>query len=137
MTVLPTAGAPASGPPASGPPIPRRKLGIVVSGIIAVVFGLLFAFYFYESLSQTLQLAAYLAAQNPRLTKVGHPQIAFPWIAIGPLLALPFITYGLAFLIGRRRSVLVAIAIFFMALAVLSATSLTLESIASQLTRIV
>jgi hypothetical protein len=123
--------------PDSATPSTRRRFSSIVFGVIAVVFALLFAFYFYESLSQTLQLSSYLAAQNPRLTKVGHPQIPFPWIAIAPFLALPFITYGVAFLFGRRRSVLVKIAVFFMALAVLSATSLTLESVASQLTRIV
>ena len=127
MTVLPESSARGRG----------RRFGIIVRGIIAVLFALLFAFYFYESLSQTLQLSSYLSTQNPLLKKVGHPQIAFPWITIAPFLLLPFVTYGLAYLIGRRRTALVSIAIFVMALAVLSATSLTLESIASQLTRIV
>lgn len=115
--------------------LPRRRFG-VLRGIIAVIFGLLFAFYFYEAVSQTLQLSSYLTAQNPILKRVGHAQIAFPWAAIAPFLALPFLTYAAAFLLARRRSVFASIAIFVMALALLSATSLTLESVASQLTRI-
>jgi hypothetical protein len=103
---------------------------------IAILFGLLFAFYFYEAISQTLQLSAYISSQNPLLHKVGHDELQFPWIAIAPLLLLPVVTYVLGFLIGRRRPLIFTVAIFVMALAVLSAGSLTLESVASQLTRI-
>lgn len=104
--------------------------------VIAVVFGLLFAFYFYEAIAQTLQLSAYISSQNPLLKKVGHPQIAFPWAAIVPLLLLPFVSYGLAFVVGRRRPALIKLALFVIALGVLAAGSLSLESVASQLTRI-
>jgi len=107
-----------------------------VHAVIAVLFGLLFAFYFYEALAQTLQLSGYLQTQNALLKKAGGTELVFPWQAIAPLLALPFVTYGLAFVIGRRRPVLVFVGIFVMALAVLSAGALTLESIAFQLTRI-
>jgi hypothetical protein len=108
-----------------------------VSIAIAIIFGLLFAFYFYEAISQALQLSDYLTEQNPLLKKVGHELIGFPWVAVGPLLALPFVTYALAFFIGRRRPLLMKIGLFVMGLAVLSAGSLTLESVASQLTRII
>lgn len=116
------------------PVAPRRMSGVAVA--FAILFGLLFAFYLYEAINQSLQLSDYLATQNPLLTKLGHDQLAYPWAAVGPLLALPVVTYALAFLLGRRRPVLVRIGIFVMGLAVLSAGSLTLESIASQLTRI-
>jgi hypothetical protein len=104
---------------------------------IAIVFGLLFAFYLFEAISRSLQLSEYLAGQNPILRKAGHAELVFPWIAVIPLLLLPIVTYVLAFLIGLRRRPLALVALFVMALAVLSAGSLTLQSIASQLTRIV
>ncbi|MBK4346321.1 hypothetical protein [Lacisediminihabitans changchengi] len=113
----------------------RTKFG-VIHAIIAVVFGLLFAFYFYEALAQTLELSGYLQTQNGVLKKAGGTELVFPWAAIAPLLALPFITFGLAFVIARRRPILAFVGVFVMALAVLSAGALTLESIAFSLTRI-
>ncbi len=103
---------------------------------IAIVFGLLFAFYLYEAISQALQLSQYLGVQNPLLKKVGHDPLAFPWAAIVPLVLMPAVTFVLAFLLGRRRGVAVQVGLFVIALAVLSATSLSLESLASALTRI-
>jgi hypothetical protein len=103
---------------------------------IAIVFGLVFAFYLFESISRSLQLGEYLAGQNPILKKAGHLELVYPWVAVVPLLLLPIVTYVLAILIGLRRRALVLVALFVMGLAVLSAGSLTLQSIASQLTRI-
>jgi len=115
--------------------IERTRFGWM-HAVVAVLFGLLFAFYFYEALAQTLELSGYLQTQNGVLRKAGGTELVFPWQVIGPLLALPFITYGLAFLLARRRPILAFTGIFVMALAVLSAGALTLESIAFQLTRI-
>jgi hypothetical protein len=113
----------------------RVRFG-VVHAIIAVLFGLLFAFYFYEALAQTLELSGYLQTQNGVLRKAGGAELVFPWAAIAPLLALPFVTYGLGFVIARGRPILPFVGIFVMALAVISAGALTLESIAFSLTRI-
>ncbi|MET0805674.1 MAG: hypothetical protein ABWX66_00105 [Lacisediminihabitans sp.] len=115
--------------------IERTRFGWM-HAVVAVLFGLLFAFYFYEALAQTLELSGYIQTQNEVLRKAGGTELVFPWQVIGPLLALPFITYGLAFLLARRRPILAFAGIFVMALAVLSAGALTLESIAFQLTRI-
>jgi len=115
--------------------VERARFGWV-HAVIAVLFGLLFAFYFYEALAQTLELSGYLQTQNALLRKADATELVFPWVVIAPLLALPFITFGLAFLLARRRPILPFIGIFVMALAVLSAGALTLESIAFQLTRI-
>jgi len=115
--------------------VERTRFGWV-HAVFAVLFGLLFAFYFYEALAQTLELSGYLQTQNALLRKADATELVFPWVVIAPLLALPFITFGLAFLLARRRPILPFIGIFVMALAVLSAGALTLESIAFQLTRI-
>jgi hypothetical protein len=119
-----------------GAKVSPGRVGRVVSIAIAVVFGLLFAFYLYEAISQVLQLQSYVTGQNELLRKLGHSQLALPWIALVPLLVLPLVTYALAFFLGRHRTPLIELALFVMGLAVLSAGSLTLESIASQLTRI-
>ncbi len=110
----------------------RRVVGIA----IAILFGLLFAFYLYELISQAVQLEDYLRLQNPVLKKAGHVELVYPWVAIAPLLLLPFVTFTIAFVIGRRRTVLVRVVLFVMGFAVLASGSLTLESLASQLTRI-
>jgi hypothetical protein len=107
-----------------------------VTAIIAVVFGLVFAFYLYEAISQAISLGQYVTVQNPVLKRVGHQLLSFPWLVIGVYLLLPIVTFVLAILVGRRRSVPIKTGIFVLALAALSAASLALESIASAATRI-
>ncbi len=103
---------------------------------VAVAFGLLFAFYLYEAIAQAMALSQYVSVQNKLLGKLGHGLLSYPWVAIVIYLLLPFATYGLALVIGRRRTVVVRIGLFVLALAALSAGSLTLGSIASAATRI-
>ncbi|MCU1583720.1 MAG: hypothetical protein JWM49_276 [Microbacteriaceae bacterium] len=114
----------------------RSSAGLWATMIIAVVFGLVFAFYLYEAISQAISLAQYVAVQNPVLKRVGHALLSFPWLVIGAYVVLPIVTFVLAVVIGRRRTVPIRVGIFVLALAALSAASLTLESIASAATRI-
>jgi hypothetical protein len=107
-----------------------------LSATVAAVFGLLFAFYLYEAISQAIALSQYVSGQNKLLDKLGHGLLSYPWIVIVIYLLLPFVTYGFAFVLGRRRTFIVRIGLFVMALAALSAGSLTLGSIASAATRI-
>jgi hypothetical protein len=107
-----------------------------VTAIIAVAFGLVFAFYLYEAISQAISLAQYVTVQNPVLKRVGHPLLSFPWLVIGVYLLVPIVTFVLAIVVGRRRSVSIRVGIFVIALAALCAASLALESIASAATRI-
>lgn len=104
--------------------------------VVAIVFGLLFAFYLYESLSQTFELGQYVQSQNDLLKKLGHARLVFPTATIVIYLAVPFIVYVAALITGRRRILIHKIGIFVVALATVSALSLTLESIASAATRI-
>jgi hypothetical protein len=55
---------------------------------------------------------------------------------IGVYVLFPIVTFVLAIVVGRRRSIPIKIGIFVLALAALSAASLALESIASAATRI-
>lgn len=116
---------------------PRSAQPSVATLIVWVIFGLLFAFYFYEAIAQTLQLSAYVNGQNKSLANLGHPALSFPWLAIGPYLLFPVLVYAGAVLLSRRRAFLTKVAMFVIALALAAAMSLTLESLASAMTRIV
>lgn len=108
----------------------------VLSAVVLVGFGLIFAFYLYEAINQSVQLWQYVVTQNRLLARVGGATLVFPWLSIALYLALPFVGYAVAAWLGRRRRFGVRAALFWIALATVSALSLTLESIASLATRI-
>lgn len=116
---------------------PRSARPSIPTLVVWVIFGLLFSFYLYEAIAQTLQLSVYVSEQNKSLANLGHPGLSFPWLAIAPYLLFPVIVYAVALFLSRRRAFLTKVAIFVVALAMAAAVSLTLESLASAMTRIV
>ncbi len=96
--------------------------------IVLIFFGLLFAFYLYEAIAQTLQFSADLVLIDNLRQTVGQ-SVPYPWVPIIALIAAPVLSYAAAFLVSRRSALLARIAIFAIALAALSALSLTIESI--------
>jgi hypothetical protein len=93
---------------------PRVKYGWP-SIVIAIVFGLLYAYVFYEALGNLLQLPATLGASTP-------------WAVLIVDVALPVIVFGVAILLGRRRPIVFRVLFFIAGATVLSCA--TVASIA-------
>jgi hypothetical protein len=96
----------------------RARMG-VLSIIVAILFGLLYAFDLWEALSTLLELPAYYAL-------VGLEPSDLPWPILIIGLLSPPIVYGIAFALGLRRNTLERALIFLVGLAVVASASLTL-----------
>ena len=91
----------------------------VPSLIIAVVFGLFFAYDLWEAISTAVALPASYEAS-------GFDPATIPWWIVALYVLVPPVTYVLALVVGRRLTVGARALVFLVALAVSAALSLGL-----------
>ena len=98
--------------------------------IVAIAFGLLYAYDLFEAIANAFGVVAQLGDYNELAAEVGLDETAVPWgILIANILLAP-VLYAGAFLIGRRHSVPTAALVFLGGLAVVGALSLSLAAFA-------
>jgi len=114
-------------PSATKSAAPARSYGRR-GAVIAIVFGLLFAYDLFEAIGNVIGVVGGVQHTNEISKSLGLAQSAqVPWsILIADLLVAP-VVYAIAFLIGRRAGVLVRAAIFLMAVAAAAALILSIE----------
>jgi hypothetical protein len=89
----------------------------LLSIVVAALFGLLYVYDLWEAISNLVELPVLYAA-------LGLDGVGLPW---GPLIlgvALPPVVFGLALLVGRRRTVGVQSLLFVLGLANVAGASL-------------
>lgn len=78
---------------------------------LAVFFGLFYAYDVWEAVGNLVGLTQYAAALDSTLSSTG-------WVVLIAAILLPIGLFALAFVIGRRRSLAVRIALYVSGLAV-------------------
>lgn len=109
----------------------RRRASLLVFTAIAVLFGLLYAYDLYEAVTNLVSVpgeARYanndFYAENGLDGLVASP----PWAALVANVALPPVTYVVAFLLARRRRLPVVALIMLAGLAASAALSLSITA---------
>lgn len=113
----------------TGHPVELRRTGWP-SLAIAIVFGLFYAYDLFEAVSNAVGVPAQINGYNAARASVQLDPVPIPWgWLIVDVLASP-VAYVLAFLLARRRSVVIAALVFFIGLTVVSAVTLTAVALA-------
>ena len=100
----------------------------LVSAIVAIIFGLFFAYDLFEAISNFVLVIAGINHTNQISKDLGLSQSAvIPWVVLIPDLLIAPVVYAIAFVVGRRRRLLARAAIFLIALAAAAALILSLE----------
>jgi len=108
--------------PGSVLPPPPRRTNDWASVLIAIAFGLAFAWDLFEAIANLVGLLNYAAAADKRLN-------SFAWIILGAAIVLPPISYAIGLWIGRRRGPARLALVLFAALGASSCAALTLEAL--------
>lgn len=102
-----------------------RGLGLIV----AILFGLLYAYDLFEAISNLVAVPAQLADYNVFLIENDLTPVPVPWVILIANLLLPPAAYALAWLLGRRKGILVQALLFLLGLAVVAALTLSLTAL--------
>ena len=95
---------------------PTPRFGLL-SIVVAALFGLLYVYDLWEAISNLVELPVLYAA-------LGLDAASLPWALLILGVALPPLVFGLALLVGRRRTVGVQSLLFVLGLAIVAGASL-------------
>ncbi|MCU1406268.1 MAG: hypothetical protein JWQ43_2571 [Glaciihabitans sp.] len=101
---------------------PIRRLGWA-STAVAIIFGLVYAYYLYDAINSLVQVPAEYEA-------LGLSTADAPWGLLVMVLLIPIVTYAGAFVVGRRRNVFGRAVIFAAGLGVLATLTASAISLA-------
>lgn len=101
--------------------------------LVVALFALLYAQDLFQAVTDAFGVPADLEALNRLRAEADQPPIPVPWLPIVVNLLLPPVAFGVAFLIARRRSILVAVLVFALGLAVVAALTLDMYLLAGLL----
>lgn len=105
-----------------GKPAARAKTPAWLGWVIAVLFGLFFAFDFWEALGNFIGLSQYAGLIDTTLNTTGY-------VAMVIGLLIPILCFVVALIASRRSNPLAKFAIFLIALCVCAALSLDVQLI--------
>ncbi len=108
----------------------RGRLGWL-SLTVAILFGLFYAYDFFEAISNVVGVTAQINEYNAARGKVDLAPVPTPWALLIVDLLLAPVAYALAFFLGRRNSVFTKILIFSVGLTVVAALTLSVEALAA------
>jgi len=97
--------------------------------VVAILFGLLFAYDLFEAITNLIELPAQIGAANEFASENGLQAIEVPWTVLIVNTVLPVAAFGAAWWAGRGRSIGSQVLIFLMALAAVAALTLTLTAL--------
>lgn len=97
---------------------------------VVVVFGLLFAQDLFQAITDAFAVPADIAALNALRAEGDLSPVAVPWLPIIVNLALPPILFAAALAVSWRRSALVTLLVFAVALALVAALTLDMYLLA-------
>lgn len=116
----------------TGARAPRQRPGWVFWVIVAV-FALLYAQDLFQAVTDAFGVPADLQALNTLRAEADLPPLPVPWLPIIVNLVLPVAGFAVAFLMGWRRSPLIALLVFAVGLAIVAALTLDMYLLAGLL----
>ena len=103
----------------------RDGLGLrILTGVIAIVFGLLYAYVLFEAIGNLFNLPSFYHSLG-----IGP----VPWWILLCGVAVPVVVFAMAFVLGRRRPVFARVLLFAVGLGVTNALYLSLIAAESAL----
>ncbi|TXN30021.1 hypothetical protein [Lacisediminihabitans profunda] len=124
----PTSGLPTSGAPATDTSRPAARLGWVGIGV-AIVIGLFYAYDLFEAISNVVGVVTQINATNGVRKAVDLAPVPTPWTLLVIDLAIAPVVYVTAFLLARRRSLVLAV-LLLVGLTAVAAMSASLVALA-------
>ncbi|MFM9920946.1 hypothetical protein [Lacisediminihabitans sp. H27-G8] len=97
---------------------------------IAILFGLFYVYDLFEAISNVVGVTSQITLYNEAraVVKLDPVPIPWGWLVIDVLLAP--VVFALAFIIGRRKTVLLKVLLFVIGLTLVAATTLSVEALA-------
>lgn len=97
---------------------------------IAILFGLFYVYDLFEAISNVVGVTSQITLYNEAraVVKLDPVPIPWGWLVIDVLLAP--VVFALAFVIGRRKAVLLKVLLFVIGLTLVAATTLSVEALA-------
>lgn len=117
--------------PAEEPQAAQRRSRIGWLGLsIAILFGLFYVYDLFEAISNVVGVTSQINLYNEAraVVKLDPVPIPWGWLVIDVLLAP--VVFALAFIIGRRKTVLLKVLLFVIGLTLVAATTLSVEALA-------
>ncbi len=107
----------------------RARLGWL-SLTVAILFGLFYVYDLFEAVSNVVGVTSQINLYNEARAVVKLDSVAIPWVWLVIDVLLAPVVFALAFIIGRRKSMLLKVLLFVIGLTLVAATTLSVEALA-------
>lgn len=97
---------------------------------IAIIFGLFYAYDLFSAISNVVGVTSQIGNYNAQRAVVKLDPVAIPWVWLVVDLVAPPVLYAVAFILGRRRTIVERFVIFLIGFGALSALALSLVALA-------
>jgi hypothetical protein len=97
---------------------------------IAILFGLFYAYDLFSAISNVVGVTSQLGNYNAQRAVVKLDPVPVPWVWLVIDLIAPPVLFGLAFVLGRRRTLVERFVVFLIGFGALSALSLSVIALA-------
>ena len=97
---------------------------------IAIAFGLFYVYNLFEAISNVVGVTAQINLYNQARAVVKLDPVPIPWVWLVIDVLLAPVAYALAFVLGRRKPVLLKVLLFAIGLTLVAAMTLSVEALA-------
>ncbi|MBC7762982.1 MAG: hypothetical protein H7201_14565 [Candidatus Saccharibacteria bacterium] len=97
---------------------------------IAIVFGLFYVYNLFEAISNVVGVTSQINLYNQARAVVKLAPVPIPWVWLVIDVLLAPIAFALAFVLGRRKPVLLKVLLFAIGLTLVAAMTLSVEALA-------
>ena len=97
---------------------------------IAIAFGLFYVYNLFEAISNVVGVTAQINLYNQARAVVKLDPVPIPWVWLVIDVLLAPIAFALAFVLGRRKPVLLKVLLFAIGLTLVAAMTLSVEALA-------
>ena len=97
---------------------------------IAIVFGLFYVYNLFEAISNVVGVTSQINLYNQARAVVKLAPVPIPWVWLVIDVLLAPVAFALAFVLGRRKPVLLKVLLFVIGLTLVAAMTLSVEALA-------
>ncbi len=97
---------------------------------IAIVFGLFYVYNLFEAISNVVGVTSQINLYNQARAVVKLDPVPIPWVWLVIDVLLAPVAFALAFVLGRRKPVLLKVLLFVIGLTLVAAMTLSVEALA-------
>ena len=97
---------------------------------VAIAFGLFYVYNLFEAISNVVGVTSQINLYNQARAVVKLDPVPIPWVWLVIDVLLAPVAFALAFVLGRRKPVLLKVLLFAIGLTLVAATTLSVESLA-------